>query len=79
MINLEHTKVNRNHLKLFVTRDYKVHSKHKHQMTVVSCLCFYWGMEFLLHEACTLTTEDTDPRDGNRLKKVSAYSSIDST
>lgn len=48
-------------------------------MTIVSFFLLYWGIEFLLHEACTLTTKDTDPQDRNRLKKVSAYSSIDST
>ena len=48
-------------------------------MTVVSFFLLYWGIQFLLHDACTLTTENTDPRDGNRLKKVSAYSTIDSS
>ena len=42
-------------------------------------LYFTGVREFLLREACTLTTTDTDPQDGNRLKKVSAYNSIDST
>lgn len=48
-------------------------------MTVVVMSPLYWGTQFLLHEACTLTTENTDPQDGNRLKKVSSYSSIDSS
>lgn len=58
---------------------FKPHSKHKQQDDGCVISRLFWGIEFLLCEACTLTTEDTDPWDENRLKKVRAYSSIDST
>lgn len=63
-----------------VTGEQKVPSKHKQELTAVSLLfSTSLGEQFLLHEACTLTTAETDPQDGNRLKKVSAYSGVDSS